>query len=47
MISDNEFEVSIVQTQLIPTGGKTFDPNRDAKKIFVDGSGDGHCLHHF
>ena len=35
----------IEQTQLISTEGKTFSPNRDANKIFVDGSGDGHiCI---
>jgi ribonuclease HI len=45
MISDNEFEVSIVQTQLNPTRGNTLDSNLDAKNIFVDGSGDGHiCI---
>ena len=45
MISNNEFEVSVVQTQLTPTGGNNFDTNYNAKIIFVDGSGDGHiCI---
>ena len=44
-MSDNEFDVGTVQTQLIPTRGNTFDSNHDAKNIFVDGSGDGHiCI---
>lgn len=45
MISDNEFSASLVQTHLIPIEGKQLSPAIDAKKIFVDGSGDGHiCI---
>jgi ribonuclease HI len=45
MISDNKFAISLVQTQLYPIEGKTLNPVSDAKKIFVDGSGDGHiCI---
>jgi ribonuclease HI len=42
MTLNDGYADSIVQTQLVPTGGTLSTPDRYVKKVYVDGSGDGH-----